>query len=108
LLGVGLVGLAELLPMPAVARRPVAILLAGAVGAGLMLVTSGAGAAAPVVSGVVAAFAAVSAVVAVAAVDRMAAEASDNSVSVLTPLRVTLPIVMAAPVSYVLGRILLG
>ena len=109
LLGVGVVGLAELLPTPAVVRRSVAILLAGAVAAGLMLVAGGVLAAVPAVNGVVVtAFAAVSAVIAVAAVDRVAAEADDNTGRVLTPLRVTLPVVVAAPVAYVFGRILLG
>jgi hypothetical protein len=109
LLGVGVVGLVELLPMPAVTRRSVAILLAGAVAAGLMLIAGGGEATVPAVNGVVVtAFAAVAAVVAVAAVDRIAAEAGDDTVTVVTPLRVTLPVVVAAPVSYVLGRILLG
>jgi hypothetical protein len=108
LLGVGVAGLAELLPMPAAARRSIAILLAGAVAAGLMIVAGGV-AAEPAVTGmIVTAFAAVSAVLAIAAVDRVAAEAGDSTVIVLTPLRVTLPLVAAAPVSYVLARILLG
>jgi hypothetical protein len=109
LLGVGVVGLADALPIPVVARRFLAILLAGGVAAGLMLVAGGVAAAVPKVGGVVvAAFAALSAVIAVAAVDRVAAEAGDGTVSVLTPLRVSLPVVVAAPVSYVLGRVLLG
>jgi hypothetical protein len=108
LLGVGVVGLAELLPLPIVVRRSVAILLAAAVAAGLMLV-AGVAAAVPTVGGVVvAAAAALSAVIAVTAVDRVAAEARGNTAGVLAPLRVTLPIVVSAPVSYVLGRILIG
>jgi hypothetical protein len=109
LLGVGVVGLAELLPAPAVARRLVGILLAGAVAAGLMLVAGGMAAAVPAVGGVVVtAFAALTSVTAIAAADRVAAEVDEGSAGMLTPLRVTLPIVVAAPVSYVLGRILVG
>ena len=108
LLGVGVVGLAELLPLPVAVRRSVAILLAAAVAAGLMLV-AGVAAAVPTVGGVVVgAAAALSAVIAVTAVDRVAVEARGNTAGVLAPLRVTLPIVAAAPISYVLGRILIG
>jgi hypothetical protein len=109
LLGVGVVGLAELLPAPAAARRSIGILLAGALAAGLMVVSGGVAAAVPAVGGVVVtAFAALTAVTAIAAVDRVAAEVGGRTASGLTPLRVSLPIVVAAPVSYVLGRILVG
>jgi hypothetical protein len=109
LLGVGVVGLAELLPLPVAARRSVAILLAAAVAAGLVLMAGDVAAAVPAVGGVVvAAFAALSAVIAVTAVDRLAVEAGGSTAAVLAPLRVTLPIVVAAPVSYALGRILIG
>lgn len=109
LLGVGVVGLAELLPTPVAVRRSVGILLAGAVAAGLMLVAGDDAAAMPAVGGVVVtAFAALTAVAALAAVDRVGAEAGGNAAAVQTPLRVTVPIVLAAPVSYVLGRILVA
>jgi hypothetical protein len=109
LLGVGVVGLVELLPVVVAVRRSLAVLLAGAFAAGLMLVAGGVAAAVPAVGGVVvAAFAALTAVTAVAAVDRVAAEVGGSSEKLLTPLRVTLPIVVVAPVSYVLGRILVG
>jgi len=109
LLGVGVVGLAEIVPVPVAARRSVAVLLAGALAAGLMAVAGGVAAAVPAVGGVVVtAFAALTAVAAVAAADRVAAEVGGSTAAVLAPLRVTAPIVVAAPVSYVLGRILIG
>jgi hypothetical protein len=110
LLGVGVVGLTEPLPVPPAVRRSAAVLLAGAVAAGLVLVDGGVAASVPAVAAVVVAvFAALAAVIAVAAINRVADEVDDGStVAVLTPLRMTLPVVVAAPVSYVLGRILLG
>ncbi|HEX2361046.1 MAG TPA: hypothetical protein VHI11_03130 [Jiangellaceae bacterium] len=109
LLGVGVVGLTEPLPVPAAVRRSAAVLLAGAAAAGLVRVVGGVSASVPVAAVVVAVFAALAAVIAVAAINRVAGELEDSStVAVLTPLRMTLPVVVAAPVSYVLGRILLG
>jgi hypothetical protein len=109
LLGVGVVGLAELLPWPVPARRSAGILLAGAVAAGLTLVAGGVATTVPAVGGVVVTtFAALTAAAAIAAVDRVTAEAGGSAAGGLTSLRVTLPIVVAAPVSYVLGRILVG
>jgi hypothetical protein len=96
LLGVGIVVLAELLPTPAAVRRTLAVVLAGAL-------------AVPAVGGVVlTTFAALTAVTAVAAVERVGEEMGDSTVDLLTPLQVTMPIVVAAPVAYVLGRVLVG
>jgi hypothetical protein len=109
LLGVAVVGLTELVPVPVVPRRLVAIVLAGAIAAGLALVASGMAAALSTTGAVVvAASAALSAVIAFAAVDRITAETAENTTGALTPLRMTLPVVVAAPVSYVLGRVVLG
>jgi hypothetical protein len=109
LLGVGVVGLAEVLPIPVAVRRSLAVLLAGALGAGLVFAAEGVADAVPTVGGVVlATVAALTAVTAVAAVDRVAEEVDDTTAGVLTPLRVTAPIVVAAPVAYVLGRVLVG
>ena len=109
LLGVGVVVLAELLPTPAAVRRSLAVVLAGALAAALVTVADGVAAAVPAVGGVVVTtFAALTAVTAVAAVDRVGEEMGDSTVDLLTPLRVTMPIVVAAPVAYVLGRVLVG
>jgi hypothetical protein len=109
LLGVGVVGLAEVLPIPVAVRRSLAVLLAGALGAGLVFAAEGVADAVPTVGGVVlATVAALTAVTAVAAVDRVAEEVDRTTAGVLTPLRVTAPIVVAAPVAYVLGRVLVG
>lgn len=108
LIGVGVAGLAELLPAPVAARRTAAVLLAGALAAGVAIAIGDVAASVPAVGGVVVAtFAALTAVASMAAVDRVAAEGGDSSAR-LVPLRVTLPIVVAAPVAYVLGRILVG
>jgi hypothetical protein len=109
LLGVGVVGLAEVLPIPVAVRRSLAVLLAGALAAGLIFAAEGVADAVPTVGGVVlATVAALTAVTAVAAVDRVAEEVDRTTAGVLTPLRVTAPIVVAAPVAYVLGRVLVG
>ncbi|MET0712410.1 MAG: hypothetical protein ABWZ30_07905, partial [Jiangellaceae bacterium] len=89
--------------------RSLAVLLAGALGAGLVFASEGVADAVPTVGGVVlATVTALTAVTAVAAVDRVAEEVDSTTASVLTPLRVTAPIVVAAPVAYVLGRVLVG
>jgi hypothetical protein len=109
LLGVGVVGLAELLPTTAALRRSLAVVFAGALAAALFTVTDGFATAVPAVGGViVTTFAALTAVTAVAAVDRVGEELGDSTIDLLTPLRVTMPIVVAAPVTYVLGRVLVG
>ena len=109
LLGVGVVGLAELLPAPAALRRSLAVVFAGALAAALVSVADGVAAAVPAVGGVVVTtFAALTAVTAVAAVDRVGEELGDSTIDLLTPLRVTMPIAVAAPVTYVLGRVLVG
>lgn len=111
LLGVGVASLAETLPGSAALRRSLAVLVAGAAAAGLVLLLDGMAAVVPAVGAVVvAAFGALMAVAALAAVDRIAAEVGDGdgTAAVLDPLRITLPIVASAPVSYVLGRILVG
>jgi hypothetical protein len=109
LLGVGVVVLAELLPTPAAVRRSLAVVLAGALAAALVTVADGVAAAVPAVGGVVlTTFAALTAVTAVAAVERVGEEMGDSTVDLLTPLQVTMPIVVAAPVAYVLGRVLVG
>ncbi len=109
LLGVGAVGLAELLPAPAALRRSLAVVFAGALAAALVAVADGVASTVPAVGGVVVTtFVALTAVAAVAAVDRVGEELGDSTVDLLTPLRVTMPIVVAAPVAYVLGRVLVG
>jgi hypothetical protein len=109
LLGVGIVVLAELLPTPAAVRRTLAVVLAGALAAALVTVADGVAAAVPAVGGVVlTTFAALTAVTAVAAVERVGEEMGDSTVDLLTPLQVTMPIVVAGPVAYVLGRVLVG
>ncbi|MGH8825036.1 MAG: hypothetical protein ACRDVN_11220 [Jiangellaceae bacterium] len=108
LLGVGAVGLAEGLPLPVAVRRALAVLVAGGLAAGLVLLFADVAAAVPAVGAVVvAALTALTAVTALAAVDRIGAE-SGSPESVLAALRVSLPIVTTAPVAYVLGRILVG
>jgi hypothetical protein len=108
LLGVGIVGLAELMPLPVAVRRALAVLAAGGLAAGLVLVVGAVAAAVPAVGAVVVAtFTALTAVTALAAVDRIGAEAATPD-AVPTQLRVSLPIVATAPVAYVLGRILVG
>ncbi|MGH8774993.1 MAG: hypothetical protein ACRDWI_07400 [Jiangellaceae bacterium] len=109
LLGVGVVSVAEGLRGSPAVRRGLAVLVAGALAAGLVLLVGDVAAEVPAVGAlVVAVFGALIAVTALAAVDRMAGEAGGGAAAALDPLRVTLPIVAAAPVSYVLGRILVG
>jgi hypothetical protein len=108
LLGVGIVGLAEGVPIPVAVRRALAVLAAGGLAAGLVLLVGPVAAAVPAVGAVVvAAFTALTAVTAMAAVDRIGHEAGVHD-SVLAPVRVSFPIVATAPVAYVLGRILVG
>ena len=108
LLGVGAVGLAEGLPLSVTVRRALAVLGAGGLAAGLVLVIDDVAAAVPAVGAVVvASFTALTAVTALAAVDRIGQEAGTHD-SVPVPLRVSMPIVTTAPVAYVLGRILVG
>jgi hypothetical protein len=108
LLGVGVVGLFELLPAPVAVRRSFGVLVAGALAA-TVVATGVVTAVMPAVGGVVVTtFAALTAAAAVAAVDRVAEEVGDGESGVVAPLRLTLPVVVAAPVVYVLGRVLLG
>lgn len=127
LLGVGVVVLFEAWGASATLRRLLAVLIAGGLAAGLVLLLGNMATAVPAVSAVVvAAFGAVLAVAALAGVDRLAGEpvrrpggspaaaggvelAAERAVAVsLQPLRMTLPLIVAAPVVYVLGRILVG
>jgi hypothetical protein len=116
LLGAGIAVLADALGVPAMLRRLLAVLVAAAVAAGLVMRFEGFSAVPPVSAVAVAAFGAVMAIVALAVVDVMAAESRrrqgdfaatrTGDVAVVTPLRIAMPIVVAAPVVYVLGRIL--
>lgn len=138
LLGVGVVGLAESLPLSRAVRRLIGVLFA-ALGAGaLVLTTDWVGDAVPAVSAVVVAtFAGLLAAVAFAAVDRLADEftpqpepvavrvgaepvaatgtgdgaevaAVPPGAGAFLPLRISLPFIAAAPIAYVLGRIFVG
>jgi hypothetical protein len=118
LLGAGIAVLADALGVSAMVRRLLAVLIAAAAAAALAVWVE-TFSAVPAVSAVaVAAFGAVMAIVALAAVDVVDAESrrrqeqqldvgqnGDVAVAV-TPLRVVMPVVVAAPVIYVLGRIL--
>lgn len=129
LLGVGAAVLAEMLGTSATLRRLLAVLVSGAAAVGLVVLVADLAAAVPAVSAVVmAVFGAVLAVAALAGVDRLASEPlrstgddqpqataatsdlmAERAVAAsLAPLRATLPIITAAPVVYVLGRILVG
>lgn len=125
LLGVGVAVLAEALGA-AVVRRLLAVLVAGVVAAGLVVALGDMAAEVPAVSAVViAAFGALLAVAALVAVDRINVDpvrtngqplavggselTAERAVAASqVPLRLTLPIIAAAPVVYVLGRILVG
>jgi hypothetical protein len=127
LVGVGVAVLAEPMRVSATLRRLLAVLVAGGIAAGLVLLIGDLAAVVPAVGAVViAAFGAVLAVVALAGVDRLADDpvrrnggqsrpatspeltAERGVASYLVPLRATLPIIAAGPVVYVLGRILVG
>lgn len=144
LLGIGLVSLAEALPVSRTLRRVLGVLLAGAAAAGAVMLIGSVSDAVPPVSGVaLSAFSAVMAAIAFAVVDRVSDELvprrgtapvtvpedtiaegeswhftdPDEPVrpagplpgsSALFPLAVTLPLIAAAPVAYVLGRLLVG
>jgi hypothetical protein len=127
LLGVGVAVLFEGWGASATLRRLLSVLVAGGLAAGLVLLFERMATAVPAVSAVVvAAFGAVLAVAALAGVDRLATEpvrhagaapataggvelVAERAVAVSSqPLRITLPLVAAAPVVYVLGRILVG
>jgi hypothetical protein len=109
LLGVGVVALAEAIPLSPAVRRMLAVLAATALAAGLVSLIDDVAEAVPAVGAVVVtAFGALAATSALAAVDRLGAEVGDRDGAMLVPLYVALPIVAAAPVAYVLGRILVG
>ena len=109
LLGVGVVAVAEAIPLSSAARRMLAVLVAAGLAAGLVSLIDGVAAAVPAVGAVVVtAFGALTATSALAAVDRLGVEVGDRDGAMLVPLYVALPIVAAAPVAYVLGRILVG
>lgn len=116
LLGAGVAVLADALRVSAMLRRLLAVLVAAAGATGLVMGLEGF-ASVPAVSAVaVAAFGAVMAIVALAVVDILADESYHKQSEVVgeqahmaiavTPLRIAMPIVIAAPVVYVLGRIL--
>ncbi len=117
LLGAGIAVLADALGVSPMLRRLLAVLVAAALAAGLVMWLGTFSDVPPVSAVTVAAFGAVMAIVALAVVDVLAyesrrrqgqlvaARARDVAVAV-TPLRVVMPIVVAAPVVYVLGRIL--
>jgi len=109
LLGVGVVAVAEAIPLSPAVRRMLAVLVATALAAGLVSLIDDMAEAVPAVGAVVVtAFGALAATSALAAVDRLGVEVGDRDGAMLVPLYVALPIVAAAPVVYVLGRILVG
>jgi hypothetical protein len=124
LTGVAVATLVEGLPGSRAMVRTVAVLAAGASGALLSFAVMTVRDAAPPLNAVVlATFAAVATAAANASVDRIAAEARvvvardapptsyvepGAFLAAVLPLRVSLPFVVAAPVTYVLGRILVG
>lgn len=117
LLGAGIAVLVDALGVSPMLRRLLAVLAAAALAAGLVMWLETFSDVPPVSAVAVAAFGAVMAIVALGVVDVLADEsrrrqgqsvaagARDVAVAV-TPLRVAMPIVVAAPVVYVLGRIL--
>jgi hypothetical protein len=124
LLGIGLVFLADAVAGSSVVGRTIAILVAGAIAAGLVL-TLDLSSDVPAVGAVaVACFGALMAVVGLAACDRVVEEPSLGSSpapvsatgvvleqvgsEIRSPLRLSLPFVAAAPVIYLLGRIVIG
>jgi hypothetical protein len=109
LLGVGVVAVAEAIPLSPAARRMLAVLAAAGLAAGFVSLIDDVAAAVPAVGAVVVtAFGALTAMSALAAVDRLGGEIGDRDGAMLVPMYVALPIVAAAPVVYVLGRILVG
>jgi hypothetical protein len=124
LLGIGLVFLAEALGGRTVLGRTMAVLVAGAAAAAIVLAVDMAGDVPAVSAVVVASFGALMAVAALAAVDRVVSEPSpaapaptvsatgavleEVAADVRTPLQISLPFLIAAPVVYLLGRILIG
>lgn len=127
LLGVGAAVLAEMLGTSVTLRRLLGVLMAGVAAVGLVVLIEDLAAEVPPVSAVVmAVFGAVLAVAALAGVDRLVGEPMPNTgdqsqavanadviakravTASVAPLRATLPIITAAPVVYVLGRILVG
>ncbi len=126
LLGVGITVLAEMLGVSVSLRRLLAVLVSGAAAAALVTIVDMAADVPAVGAVVIAAFGAVLAAAALAAIDRLAAEpvrpAGDGPLVVgktavtaemdvaaaISSSRIALPIIMAAPVVYVLGRILVG
>lgn len=124
LTGLGVATLVEGVPGSRGLIRTLAVLAAGASGALLSFAVMAVRDAAPPLNAVVlATFAAVATTAANAAVDRIAAEAQvlvgrdapprpyvepGAFLAAVLPLRLSLPFVIAAPVTYVLGRILVG
>jgi hypothetical protein len=109
LLGVGVVAVAEAIPLSPAARRMLAVLVAAGLAAGLVFLIDDVAVTVPAVGAVVVtAFGALTAASALAAVDRLGVESGNRDGAMLVPLYVALPIVAAAPVVYVLGRILVG
>lgn len=110
LLGVGVVCLAEASAVPVVVRRMLAILVAGAAAGGVVLAVDLAGDVPAVSAVAIAVFAALVAVATLAAVDRVVDDEApaDHLAVVVTPLRISMPLIVAAPVVYVLGRMLVG
>jgi hypothetical protein len=124
LTGLGVATLVEGVPGSRGLVRTLAVLAAGASGAMLSFAVLAVRDAAPPLNAVVlATFAAVATTAANAAVDRIAAEAQvlvgreapprpyvepGAFLAAVLPLRLSLPFVVAAPVTYVLGRILVG
>jgi hypothetical protein len=120
LLGVGVVLVVDGVGGRSVLARMLAVLVAGAAAALLVMLVSF-GDVPEVGAVVLAAFGALLAVAALYAVDRLAAESASGQeragsagdvlelVAVdARPLQLTLPIIMAAPVIYILGRLLIG
>jgi hypothetical protein len=124
LTGLGVATLVEGVPGSRGPVRTLAVLAAGASGAMLSFAVLAVRDAAPPLNAVVlATFAAVATTAANAAVDRIAAEAQvlvgreapprpyvepGAFLAAVLPLRLSLPFVVAAPFTYVLGRILVG
>jgi hypothetical protein len=85
------------------------VLVAAGLAAGFVSLIDDVDVAVPAVGAVVVtAFGALTATSALAAVDRLGVEVGDRDGAMLVPMYVALPIVAAAPVVYVLGRILVG
>lgn len=117
LLGAGIAVLADALGVSAMVRRLLAVLAAAAAAAALAVWVEDFSAVPAVSAVAVAAFGAVMAIVALAAVDVLGTESGGGReqqlvgqnrdvIGVVMPLRIVMPVVVAAPVVYVLGRIL--